>query len=98
MNICILDGKKINDKETLHDVLAEGLKLPDWYGRNLDALYDSLSDLQEETEIRFLHIRDLEGHLGKYAEKLEKVIHMAGKENSKIKITEPEENMEYSSL
>ena len=53
MRICILDGETILDKDMLHDTLAAALDFPDWYGRNLDALYDCLTDLAEEKEIRF---------------------------------------------
>ena len=47
MLICILDGNNITNRETLHDTLATSLQLPDWYGRNLDALYDCLLDIRE---------------------------------------------------
>ena len=36
-------ASQMTDKEALHDVLARELELPEWYGRNLDALYDMLS-------------------------------------------------------
>ena len=48
MNICIIDGKLIKDREMLHRILAELPGVPDWYGRNLDALHDCLTDIQEE--------------------------------------------------
>ena len=35
------------DKEVLHDTLARELALPDWYGRNLDALHDCLTELKD---------------------------------------------------
>lgn len=89
MLICILDGNNITNKETLHDTLAGSLQLPDWYGRNLDALYDCLSDIQEETEIRFLHEEALEDYLGRYANALRKVIHRACLENSKLHVSPP---------
>ena len=41
-----LDGRTIDSRETLHQTLFELLQLPAWYGRNLDALYDCLTDLQ----------------------------------------------------
>ena len=34
----------------MHDILALELNLPQWYGRNLDALHDCLTDLREESE------------------------------------------------
>lgn len=35
----------------LHDALALALDFPTWYGRNLDALYDCLTQLREDTVI-----------------------------------------------
>ena len=84
MLICILDGNNITNRETLHDTLASSLPLPDWYGRNLDALYDCLMDIQEETEIRLFHKGALEDYLGSYAEALQKVVYTACQENPRI--------------
>ncbi|WP_443743485.1 barstar family protein [Sutterella sp.] len=33
-------------KPQLFEAFAAALKLPDWFGRNLDALYDALTDLE----------------------------------------------------
>lgn len=88
MLICILDGNNITDKDALHDTLAASLLLPDWYGRNLDALYDCLSGMQEEAEIRFLNREALKHHLGQYTETLRKVIQDACGENPRIHFIE----------
>ena len=84
MNICILDGQKIKDREMLHDILADTLHFPDWYGRNLDALYDCLTDLQEKTEIRFLQKYMMEERLGSYVISFINVIDMASRENPNV--------------
>lgn len=42
-----LVAAQLTEKETLHDVLAKELSLPEWYGRNLDALYDCLTELRD---------------------------------------------------
>ena len=44
-----LDGKLI--KEEGHDYLMEALNLPDYYGKNLDALYDCLTEIECEIEL-----------------------------------------------
>ena len=36
----VLDGARIPDRAALHRALAEGLRFPEWYGGNLDALHD----------------------------------------------------------
>ena len=38
-----LNGSKMKDKETAHEYLKRKLSLPDYYGKNLDALWDLLS-------------------------------------------------------
>ncbi|WML33434.1 barstar family protein [Clostridium sp. OS1-26] len=43
MNKVILEGSKFTDKETLHENLKRELKLPAYYGENLDALWDCLT-------------------------------------------------------
>jgi RNAse (barnase) inhibitor barstar len=35
----------VTDKLSTMDAIAAGLSFPDWFGRNLDALYDCLTDL-----------------------------------------------------
>ena len=42
-----LIASQLTDKEVLHDVLARELELPEWYGRNLDALHDCLTELTD---------------------------------------------------
>lgn len=50
-----LDGQFMTDKSALHDLLQKSLSLPDYYGRNLDALYDLLTAISVPTEI---HVRN----------------------------------------
>lgn len=63
---------------------AGSLGFPEWYGRNLDALYDCLTDIREEAEICILQMPLLEEKLGRYAVLLLKVLKDAAGENNAI--------------
>lgn len=41
----VVDGTQVRDKESALDAIASALSFPDYFGRNLDALYDCLRDL-----------------------------------------------------
>jgi ribonuclease inhibitor len=47
----IIDLSPITTAKDLHILLAQKLSLPDWFGHNLDALYDCLTDLPEPTHL-----------------------------------------------
>ena len=63
----VLDGGSVGNRETLHRVLAAGLQFPDWYGGNLDALHDCLTEINQPTELVSRSGDTLEAALGSYA-------------------------------
>jgi len=86
-----IDGQVIGSRTALHDALTLELSLPDWYGRNLDALYDCLTDLREETYLVVLHRAALAENLGKSARALERLLADAADENPHLHLILPEE-------
>lgn len=52
MRVIELDAEKLNDRKESHIYLAKKLNLPEHYGRNLDALYDCLTEI-DQTVILF---------------------------------------------
>ena len=42
-----LDGNILADAAQVHDYLKERLEFPEYYGSNMDALYDCLTDLND---------------------------------------------------
>ena len=43
----VLDFSECKYIGSLHKVIKENLELPDWYGNNLDALWDAITGLME---------------------------------------------------
>ena len=60
-----LDCAQMTDRQTAHDYLAQTLGFPDWYGRNLDALYDLLTGHLGPARVELTQTQALEG-LGNY--------------------------------
>ena len=50
--ICHIDCSAITQAADLHLKLAQLLNFPQWYGHNLDALYDCLSELSFPVELQ----------------------------------------------
>lgn len=70
----------INSKSDLFDQMSDKLKLPDYFGRNWDALYDCLRDLHwiEYHKVILVHDEPLllnEYDLSKYLEVLLDAVH-----------------------
>lgn len=77
MKSLTLDRNTLSHKEALHPLLARELSFPDWYGSNLDALFDCLTALTEETSIT---LSDTDS-LPPYAQRVVKVLQAAAREN-----------------
>ena len=48
MKAVILDFHTFDAPRAVHEYLAEHLHFPEYYGKNLDALHDCLTDLSED--------------------------------------------------
>ena len=82
----LIDGSAVESREALHDTLARQLSLPEYYGRNLDALYDCLTDVREDTELCLVRFPALCEHLGLYANVLRDVLEDACGENPHLRL------------
>ncbi len=80
-----LNGKKMTDKESAHIYIASKLGFPDYYGKNLDALADCVSEFCLDKYIRFSHFEEAEKNLGNYAELLAAVLSEIAEENPRIR-------------
>ena len=73
MEFIIIDGKRMTSIEETHRYLARTLRLPAYYGHNLDALHDCLTDLGRSVWIILINGDDMDAHLGDYAKSLRRV-------------------------
>ncbi|MCR5673348.1 MAG: barstar family protein [Lachnospiraceae bacterium] len=61
----ILDCENMTDRDKAHEYIAEVLEFPDYYGKNLDALFDCLTEMGE-CSILFINLEALD-MLGEYS-------------------------------
>ena len=83
----VLDGSSVGNRETLHRVLAAGLQFPDWYGGNLDALHDCLTEITQPTELVIRGSNALETALGSYAAAFRRVLTDSAAQNDALTVT-----------
>ena len=78
----ILDGAMMDTQAHAHQHLQEALGFPAYYGKNLDALYDCLTDMKGV--IRLYRTAAMRRSLRMYAEKILRVLKDAQSDRLKI--------------
>ena len=81
-----LNGKELANQQLLHEAIARQLHLPDYYGENLDALWDILSCWNEPLAIIIEHPTRFVEQLGGYGESVLQLLQDAEEENSMISV------------
>ena len=61
-----LDGSRMTDRESMHAELKAKLRLPDYYGGNLDALNDCLGERRERELVVITRAGDFLEDCGPY--------------------------------
>ena len=86
MRTITIRGIDFTGQEELHDYLASELSFPAYYGRNLDALYDVLTDINEETTIEF-DLKDMDdSDFADYLSRVIRVVRDAAEANHAIRV------------
>ncbi|MEA4940804.1 MAG: barstar family protein [Christensenella sp.] len=80
----VLNGKRMDSREHAHAHLARRLRLPSYYGNNLDALNDCLGEIVEPTRILLRNASHLRESLGEYGERLIAVLAEAAERNPSV--------------
>lgn len=80
-----LDAAQMTTRRSAHEYLKEQLSFPEYYGKNLDALYDCLTDL-DETEVAFINLPEEDADT--YFRKVLRVFREAEEDNDRLHILE----------
>lgn len=78
----IIDGQSMTTRAAAHAELARALGFPDWYGGNLDALWDLACGLQADAAL--IHAPALLNALGAYGCRLLQTLYEAAAENERF--------------
>ena len=70
MKTVMLDCRFMTAKKEAHEYIAGKLGFPDHYGKNLDALYDCLTEFCRDTLIVIRYASVIEANLGEYGKNL----------------------------
>ena len=76
----ILDAGKMENREDTFAYLTEQFQLPEYFGNNLDALYDCLTELTDTVVVI-----ENEDQAGEWYKKVERVLADACRENPGLK-------------
>ena len=82
-----LNARKMDTREHAHAHLKKRLRLPEWYGNNLDALNDCLGEIGEPTWIVMRFAPMLSQSLGEYGTRMIRVLEQATQENQNLRIS-----------
>ena len=82
-NSYYIDLTGVEDRTELHDRIEQALPVPEWYGRNLDALYDVLTEpsFGGDCLICFTGCAGLGEKMPRYMEAMRQVCSAASEEN-----------------
>ena len=77
----VIDLKDVYSPDELHEKIAKTIPVPDYYGANLDALHDVLTEQSEGWIIIFSSASVPGTTMGKYMQKLRRMCAAAAEEN-----------------
>ena len=84
--IVTLNGRRMDTRAHAHAYLKRKLKLPNWYGGNLDALCDCLGEINEPTVVLLRNAGRMKRALGDYGARLITVLSAMTGENPNIEL------------
>lgn len=82
----VLDGRAMTDRAAAHAHIKAVLELPEHYGRNLDALYDMLTERAQPTKVILKNADCMKTRLGQYAAALIDTLIQAAAKNPALEV------------
>ncbi|MGI6263291.1 MAG: barstar family protein [Succiniclasticum sp.] len=86
MKRIVLDSAHFKDQKEAHRYLKEQFQFPSYYGENLDALHDCLSEISEPVEVLVPECIVEDEYLGDYGSVLLQVFLDTEVENPNLKV------------
>ena len=77
----VIDCAALATPKEFHAKLKQTLNLPEWYGGNLDAMHDCLTEIGVPTKLTLDNFSQLRNALGEYAGTVRFVLHVCTEEN-----------------
>ena len=86
MKYVLMDLNRLDSMKNVHAFLERELEFPEYYGHNLDALYDCLTDIAEPVTIIIVNVPENEDALERRLEGLLSVLESASDENPNVAV------------
>ena len=83
----VIDLNGVTTRQQFQELVVQSLPCPEYFGRNLDALYDVMTEWNEPTEIVFLQFQEFTHQMPGYAEAVENLCMDAMAENENVSVT-----------
>lgn len=84
MKTIVLDCSYMTDRDTAYAYLAKKLGFPSYFGKNLDALYDMLTDPCEQRQLIIYNKKLILVSLGNYGQRILDTIRDATRVNNNL--------------
>lgn len=81
-----IDCNRISDRQAFHRAMAQAFAFPEYYGNNLDAMIDCLTEVEQQTHLRLTNWAAMEDSLGDYAPKIHRALQIACQENDLLTV------------
>ena len=85
MKKVLCDLSSLAGREQIHEYLKIKLDFPDYYGKNLDALYDCLTDISEDVCVG-LYLPSADAETADYCRRIRRVFTDAEQENRHLTV------------